>query len=241
MHARADVVCDAFYSCFEYGVADPLARGTLPYLLAKVLFYVMGVNVSRPERRNRLKYIQADDYDEGEHFFNESSQQESAREKTIRGTNSSSKRNEPGFFQLKSGKGKTKCTFDSLDTIDSRKSVPFAVLPENSYQTSTSSPSGDENEDLKGVFSVEEGIVSGGKGGRVLFVDEPTDDLEQGEDFAEKCVENLKEKDTTRHSNCFNWKVISSHSRSKNKNSNRMSSLATQREPGDGKEDGLEI
>ena len=198
----------------------------------------MGVNVSRPER---LKYIQEDDYDEGEHFLNEGSQQERAKETTVRGTKSSSKRNEPGFFQLKSGKGKTKHTFDSLDTIDSRKSVPFAVLPENSNQTPTSSLCGGENEDSKCVYSVEEGIVSGGKGGRVLFVDEPTDDLEQGEDFAKNCMENLKEKDAARHSNCFNWKVISSHSRSKNKNSNRISSLATQKEPGDGKEDGLEI
>lgn len=207
-------------------------------------FHVMGVNVSRPEGRTRLKYIQADDYvenDEGEHFLNESSQQEKAKEKTIRGVKSSSKRNEPGFFQLKSGKGKTKCTFDSLDSIDSRKSVPFAVLPEdNSELASTSSPS-DVNEDLKNVYSVEEANATREKSGKVLFFDDPKDDLEQDEDFAEKCLENLKEKGATRHSNCFNWKVISSHSRSKNRNPKRVSPPATQRVPGDGKDDGLEI
>ena len=210
------------------------------FVFVLFFFHVMGVNVSRPEGRTRLKYIQADDSVESEHFLNESSQQERAKEKTIRGVKSSSKRNEPGFFQFKSGKGKTKCTFDSLDSIDSRKSVPFAVLPEDNSEASTSSPS-DVNEDMKNVYSVEEAFVTREKSGKVLFFDDPMHDLEQDEDFSEKCVQNVKEKDTTRHSNCFNWKVISSHSRNKNRNVNRVSPPATQKEPGDGKEDRLEI
>ena len=200
----------------------------------------MGVNVSRTEGRTKMKYIKADDDDEGGNFLNESLLQDKTKSKTTRRASSSSKRIEPGFFQLKSEKGKTRCTFDSLDTIDSRKSVPFAVLPEDYSEASTSSPS-DVNEDMKNVYSVEEAFVTREKSGKVLFFDDPMDDLEQDEDFAEKCVENLKEKGTTRHSNCFNWKVISSHSRSRNRNPNRVLPPATQKEPGDGKEDRLEI
>ena len=200
----------------------------------------MGVNVSRTEGRTKMKYIKADDDDEGGNFLNESLLQDKTKSQTTRRASSSSKRIEPGFFQLKSEKGKTRCTFDSLDTIDSRKSVPFAVLPEDYSEASTSSPS-DVNEDMKNVYSVEEAFVTREKSGKVLFFDDPMDDLEQDEDFAEKCVENLKEKGTTRHSNCFNWKVISSHSRSRNRNPNRVLPPATQKEPGDGKEDRLEI
>ena len=86
-------------------------------------------------------------------------------------------------------------------------------------------------------------LFSGGKRrAESCFVDEPTDDLEQGEDFAKNCMENF-ERERRLHATqiALTGKVISSHSRSKNKNSNRMLSLATQKEPGDGKEDGLEI
>ena len=219
---------------------DQLACEITSFSAYKDQTYVMGVNVSRTEGRTKMKYIKADDDDEGENFLNESSLQEKTKGKTTRRASSSSKRIEPGFFQLKSEKGKTRCTFDSLDTIDSRKSVPFAVLPEDNSVASTSSPS-DVNEDLKNAYSVEEAIVTREKSGKVLFFDDPMDDLEQDEGFAEKCLEKLKEKDATRHSNCFNWKVISSLSRSKNKNPNRVSTPATQREPCDGKDDGLEI
>jgi len=71
-------------------------------------FDVMGVNVSRPQRRTKVKYIQANNYDEepnvfddSEKFLNESSQQQSAKENTMRGAKNSLKRNQPGFFQLK--------------------------------------------------------------------------------------------------------------------------------------------
>ena len=175
----------------------------------------MGVNVSRPQRRSKVKYIQthydgeANVFDESERFLNESSQQEA-----IRGGKSFSKRNEPGFFQFKVGRGKSRCTFDSLDTIDSRKSVPFAVLPANNTRASTSSRSG-ENEDLNSVYYDEETIGALGRRGKVLFVDEPMDSLEQGGKSTEKSAGKMDKEDTARREN-DGEKFMFSHSRTEN-------------------------
>ena len=105
--------------------------------------YIMGVNVSQPLGGSKVKYIHPHNceedlrnFDENEEFLSESA-----------------KRKEAGLFQFKSRKGKSKCTFDSLDTIDSRKSVPFAALPDTT-RASTSSPRGDK-EDLNNIFSDE--------------------------------------------------------------------------------------
>ena len=102
----------------------------------------MGVNVSHPLGGTKVKYVHASNNedprrnsDENEEFFSESS-----------------KRKEAGLFQFKTRKDKSKCTFDSLETIDSRKSVPFAALPDT---TRTSSPSGYMKEDLHSIFSDE--------------------------------------------------------------------------------------
>ena len=48
-----------------------------------------------------MKYIEADDDDEGGNFLNESSLQLKTKGKTTRGANSSSKHIESGFFHLK--------------------------------------------------------------------------------------------------------------------------------------------
>ena len=103
----------------------------------------MGVNVSLPLGGTKVKYIHPHNceedprnFDENEEFLNESS-----------------KRKEAGPLLFKSRKSKSKCTFDSLDTIDSRKFVPFAALPDTT-RASTSSPSGDK-EDLRSIFSDE--------------------------------------------------------------------------------------
>ena len=96
----------------------------------------------------------------------------------------SSKRKEAGLFQFKSRKCKSKCPLDSLDTIDSRKSVPFAAPPVTT-RASTSSPSGD-NEDLHSIFSeVSTSVLS--KNSRVLFTNEvPTEGMEQDGVFTER-------------------------------------------------------
>ena len=81
---------------------------------------IMGVSKFLSSARTKVKYVQASNNedprrnsDENEEFWSESS-----------------KRKEGELFQFKSRKGKSKCTFDSLDTIESRKSVPFAALPD---------------------------------------------------------------------------------------------------------------
>ena len=134
----------------------------------------MGVNVSQPLGGNKIKYIHPHNceedprnFDENEEFLSESS-----------------KRKEAGLFQFKSRKCKSKCPLDSLDTIDSRKSVPFAALPVTT-RASTSSPSGD-NEDLHSIFSeVSTSVLS--KNSRVLFTNEvPTEGMEQDGVFTER-------------------------------------------------------
>ena len=102
----------------------------------------------------------------------------------------SSKRMEAGLFQFKSRKGKSKCTFESLDTIDSRKSVPFAVLPDTA-RASTSSPSRD-NEHLHCIFSDEVSTNVSSKNIRVLFTDEvPTEGMEEDGVFNENSAEGF--------------------------------------------------
>ena len=134
----------------------------------------MGVNVSQPFGGTKIKYIHQHNgeedprnFDENEEFLSESS-----------------KRKEAGLLQFKSRKCKLKCTFDSLDTIDSRKSVPFAALPDTT-RASTSSPSGD-NEDMHSIFSeVSTSVLS--KNSRVLFTNEvPTEGMEQDGVFTER-------------------------------------------------------
>ena len=103
----------------------------------------MGLNVSQP-RGTKFKYVHASNYEDRRRNSEEN-------EEFLSG---SSKREKAGFFQFKSRNGKANCTFDSLDTINSRKSVPFAALPDTT-RASTSSPSGDK-EDLHSIFSDEE-------------------------------------------------------------------------------------
>ena len=133
----------------------------------------MGVNVSHPLGGSKVKYVHASNNedprrnsDENEEFLSESSE-----------------RKEAGLFQFKSRKSKWKCTFDSLDTIDSRKSVPFAALPDTT-RASTSSPSRDMKEDLNSIFSDELSTNVSSTNSRVLFSDEvPTEGIEQVRSF----------------------------------------------------------
>ena len=160
----------------------------------------MGVNVSHPQR---VKYVQANEseevdggqsnFDEREQFLSESSRV-GGFEENIRDGKRLSKSNQTGFFhQFKSRKGKSKDTFDSLDTIDSRKSVPFAALPDTT-RASTSSPSGDK-EDLRSIFSDEVSTNVSSKNSRVLFTAQlPTEDMDEDEVFTENSVEGFQEK-----------------------------------------------
>ena len=105
----------------------------------------------------------------------------------------SSKRKEAGLFQFKSRKGKSKCTFDSLDTLDSRKSVPFVALPDTT-RASTSSPSGYLKEDLHSIVSDELSTKVSSANSRVLFTDEvPTEGTEQDRVFTENSEEGFHE------------------------------------------------
>ena len=103
----------------------------------------MGVNVSQPLGGTKLIYIRPHNCEEGPRNFDENEEFLSAN----------SKCKDTGLFQFKSGKGKSKDTFDSLDIIDSRKFVPFAALPDTT-RASMSSPSGNK-EDLHRIFSDE--------------------------------------------------------------------------------------
>ena len=140
----------------------------------------MGVNDCQPLGRTKVKYVHASNYedprrnsDENEEFLSESS-----------------KRKEAGLFQFKSRKSKSKCTFESLDTIDSRNSVPFAALPDTA-RASTSSPSGD-NEHLHCIFSDEVSTNVSSKNSRVLFTDEvPTEGMDKDGVFSENSAEGF--------------------------------------------------
>ena len=139
----------------------------------------MGVSVSRPQRRiTKAKYILTVDggsseFDETEEYF--SLHLKNNKGETSRGGKGISKRNETGCLQFKGTRGNSGSPFDSLDTIDSRKSIPFAVLPENNTQSSTNSPNGE------GGFSnvqSDDKTISVEKSSKVLFLDEVEDDLE---------------------------------------------------------------
>ena len=142
----------------------------------------MGVNVSHPLGGTKVKYVHASNY--------EDSRRNSDENKEF--LSESSKRKEGRLFQFKSRKGKSKYTFDSLDTIDSRMSVPFAALPDTT-RASTSSPSGDMKEDLNSIFSDELSTNVSSTNSRVLFSDEvPMEGVEQ--DFSLRILQ----KDFTR-------------------------------------------
>ena len=141
----------------------------------------MGVSVSRPQRRTtKAKYIltldgRSSEFDETEEFFSHMLHQKNNKGETSRGGKGFSKRNETGCLQFKGTRGNSGSPFDSLDTIDSRKSIPFAVLPENNTQTSTNSPNG-----VGGFCSVQsdDKTSSVEKSSKLLFLDEVEDDLE---------------------------------------------------------------
>ncbi|KAJ7394782.1 hypothetical protein OS493_000616 [Desmophyllum pertusum] len=168
----------------------------------------MGVSISRPLRRSKYTVHTLDGessvFDESEKFLSPSSQQQKTNTDTLRRSKGSSKRNEPQFFQLKPVRGKPMYAFDSLDTIESRKSVPFAVLPEDNTRASTSSPDGEG--ELISVHSNEETITLE-KSDKLLFLDEVVDDLED-ENSAKKCAKKFKEKNMPRPTEYVHQKVI---------------------------------
>ena len=185
----------------------------LNYYSIKLTSAKMGVSISHPLRRTtKAKYIQtldggSSEFDGNEQlFFSHSLYQEDNKGETSRGSKGFSKRNEAGCLQFKGVRGNSRCPFDSLDTIDSRKSVPFAVLPDNNTQALTKSPKGE------GAFSVysDGETISVEKSGKVLFYD---DDLED-ESSARKCEAKLKEKNTRKHAGKLRKKNRASRTRS---------------------------
>jgi len=143
----------------------------------------MGVSVSRPLRKTtKAKYILtfdggSNEFDGTEEFFSHNLHQQDNRGETSRGGKEFSKWNEAGCLQFKGTKGSSGCPFDSLDTIDSRKSVPFAVLPENNAQSLTRSPSNGE-----GGFSnaqSDDKTISVKKSSKLSFHDDLEDDLDE--------------------------------------------------------------
>ena len=142
-------------------------------------FEIMGLNVSQP-RGTKFKYVHASNYEDRRRNSEEN-------EEFLSG---SSKREEAGFFQFKSRNGKANCTFDRLDTLDSRKSVPFAALPDTT-RASKSSLSRDK-EDLHSIFSDEVTTRKASCKNRVLFTDEvPTEGMEQDGVFNENSAEGF--------------------------------------------------
>lgn len=177
----------------------------------------MGVSVSRPLRRTtKAKYILtldggSSEFDGTEDFLSRSLHQDNNKGETSRGSKSFSKRNEAGCLQFKETRGNSGCPFDSLDTIESRKSVPFAVLPENNTQSSTRSPNGE------GGFSSaqsDDKIISVEKSSKVLFYDDVEDDLED-ESSARK------ERKTPKPAECVQQKV--NHPQGKSREKGRAS------------------
>lgn len=171
----------------------------------------MGVSVSHPLRRTaKAKYILtldglSSEFD-GTEQFSHSSLQDNNKGETSRGGKGFSKRNEAGCLQIKGTRGNSGCPFDSLDTIDSRKSVPFAVLPENNTQPSSRSPNGEGA--FGSVHSDGETIsVDRSANGKVLFHDDAEDELED-ESSARKCKTKLKERNTPKPADYVEQKVI---------------------------------
>ena len=165
--------CDAFLRKFKIGFVGENSNLFFDDIRSFTL-EIMGVNASHPLGGTKVKYVHASsnedprrNSDENEEFLSESS-----------------KRKEAGLFQFKSRKGKSKCTFDSLNTIDSRKSDPYAALPDTT-RASSSSPSGD-NGHLHCIFSNEVSTNVSSKNSRVFFTNEvPTEAMEQDGVFTE--------------------------------------------------------
>ena len=163
----------------------------------------MGVSVSQPLRRTtKAKYILtpnggSSEFEGTEEFF---SHQENKKGETSRCSKGFSKRNEAGCLQFKGARGNSGCPFDSLDTIDSRKSVPFAVLPDNNTQPLSRPPNGE------GTFV---SVHSDGEtwDGKVLFHDDVEDDLED-ESSVRKCKTKPKERNTPKPADYVEKKVI---------------------------------
>ena len=163
----------------------------------------MGVSVSRPVRRTtKAKYILtldggSSEFDGTEAFSSHSLHQKNNKGETSRGGKGFSKRNETGCLQFKGTRSNSESPFDSLETIDSRKSVPFAVLPESNSQSSTNSPNR-----AGGFISVQsdDKTISVEKSSKVVFHDEVEDDLED-----ESSVR--KERNTPKPTECVQEKV----------------------------------
>ena len=175
--------CVIQYVCWlfmtQFSTTCILKRSTCGFLTYySVRSAKMGVSVSHPLRRTtKAKYIQtldggSSEFEETEQFFSRNLHQEHNKRETSRGNKGFSKRNEAGCLQFKGTRGNSRCPFDSLDAIDSRRSVPFAVLPENDTQASTGSRNGDW-----------------------LFLDDVEDDLED-ESLAQKSEPKLKGENT---------------------------------------------
>ena len=162
----------------------------------------MGVSVSRPVRRTtKAKYILtldggSSEFDGTETFSSHSLHQKNNKGETSRGGKGFSKRNETGCLQFKGTRSNSGSPFDSLETIDSRKSVPFAVLPENNCQSSTNSSNG-----VGGFSSVQsdDKTISAEKSSKVLFHDEV--------DYLEDESSVRKERNTPKPAECVQEKV----------------------------------
>ena len=141
----------------------------------------MGVSLSRSSGRTaEAKYIHSIDTKESngenDEFLNQRT-----KGKTSKGRKSTSKRTETAFFQFKTTKSNPWDIFDSLDTIVSRKSVPFAALPDDSPQALAGSVVGDE--DITGNQSKDGAVTHSTIGDTFL---EDFDDRNSTKECAEK-------------------------------------------------------
>jgi len=162
----------------------------------------MGVSVSHPlrQRTTKAKYILtldggSSEFDGTEQFF---SHQEHNKGETSRVGKGCSEQNEASCLQFKGGRANSGCPFDSLDTIDSRKSVPFAVLPQNNTQPSSRPPNGELA--FASVHSDGE-TISVDRSGKVLLRDDAEHDFED-ESSARK------ERNTSKPADYVQQKVI---------------------------------
>lgn len=169
----------------------------------------MGVSVSHPLGRTaKAKYIQTVDTressGENDNFLKQSSQAENTTGKILRGRKGTSKRrNEALFFQFKTTRSNPWGTFDSLDTIDSRKSVPFAVLPEDNITLASTSSAAGEG-DLTRVPSAKEGAITEKKSCEILFLND------EGGGNPAQCAGRIKEKNMGRTRENVDGKVTAS-------------------------------
>ena len=168
----------------------------------------MGVSLSRSSGRTaEAKYIHSIDTKESngenDEFLNQRT-----KGKTSKGRKSASKRTETAFFQFKTTKSNPWDIFDSLDTIVSRKSVPFAALPDDSPQALAGSVVGDE--DITGNQS-KDGAVTHSTIGDTFLEDfddrnstkecaEKMTGAKNGEIIAQRVTPPLKNDETRRNS-----------------------------------------